>query len=85
MGGRGCDFQHFLHSRVFYPHLEEGWPSCQQFRHLKGLEIDCLTRKLKAAIFTLTGIGDESAARISSSLSGMGTPKMTPLQILEEI
>lgn len=113
MGGRGCDFQHFLHSRVFYPHLEEGWPSCQQFRHLKGLGIDCLTRKLKAAIFTLTGIGeekvritvserisgcpfigsrftwvtfcDESAARISSSLSGMGTPKVTPLQILEEI
>ena len=24
---------------------------------------------------------DESAARISSSLSGMGTPKMTPLEV----
>lgn len=35
--------------------------------------------------FTWVTFWDESAARISSSLSGMGTPKMTPLKILEEI
>jgi hypothetical protein len=56
---------------VFDPHLEEGWPSCQQLRHLKGLGIDYFTRKLVAAIFTLSGIGEEKVRiTVSERMSG---------------